>query len=99
MYFSDIIKLRSIAHSTDSDGYPTQTPTSETTWANVKSAKRSEFYAANANGIDVSIVFEVHLEDFSDQTEVEYNTKIYDVQRTYKTGLGTVELTCSDKAV
>lgn len=100
MYFSDKITLRAVVSNVDASGYPT-TPTNTDTevWANVKSAVRSEFYAANANGIDVTQMFEVHAEDWSNQTQVVYGTKTYDVVRAYQKGLGVVELTCSDKAV
>lgn len=99
MFFSDRIKLRAVVNSVDSNGYPTQTNTDTEVWANVKSATRAEFYAANANGIDVSVMFEVHAEDWGNQAQVVYGTKTYDVIRAYQKGLGVVELTCSDKAV
>lgn len=99
MFFSDRIKLRSVEAGVDSDGYPTETVQETDVWANVKSATRSEFYAANAVGINVSLVVEVHIEDWNNQTQVVHNGKVYDVVRAYQKGLGTVELTCSDKAV
>lgn len=99
MYFSDRIKLRSVVPGVDSDGYPTETVQETEVWANIKSATRSEFYAANAVGINVSMVFEVHAEDWGGQTQVEYDGKLYDIVRAYQKGLGTVELVCSDKAV
>lgn len=99
MLFSDKITLRAVVSGVDSSGYPTQTNTDTEAWANVKSATRAEFYAANANGIDVSLMFEIHVEDWSNQTQVVYDSKTYDVIRAYQKGLGIVELTCSDKAV
>lgn len=99
MYFSDEIKLRAITASKDADGYITQTVAETAAFANIKSATRAEFYSANANDIDITIVFEVHVEDYSSQKEVEYNSKIYEVVRTYQKGLGIIELNCSDKAV
>jgi len=99
MLFSDRIKLRAVVAGKDADGYATKQTTDTEVWANVKSATRAEFYAANANGINVSMMFEVHVEDWNDQTQVVYGTKVYDVVRAYQKGLGVVELTCSDKAV
>ena len=100
MYFSDSITLRAVTPALDAAGYPA-TPTNVDTvvFANVKSVTRSEFYAANANGIDASISFEVHVEDWNNQTQVIYNTEIYYIVRAYQKGLGIVDLTCSDKAV
>lgn len=99
MFFSDKITLRAVVKAVDSSGYPTQTNTDTEVWANVRSATRAEFYAANANGIDVSMMFDVHTEDWNNQTQVVYDSKTYDIVRAYQKGLGIVELTCSDKKV
>lgn len=99
MYFSDIITLRAIAHDADTDGYSTDTNTGTNVFANVKSVGRNEFYGAMANGIKVDILFEIHVEDWGNQTQVEYSSKVYDILKSYQKGLGIVELTCTDKAV
>ena len=99
MYFSDKITLRAVVSGVDADGYSTQTNTDTEVWANVKTSTRAEFYAANANGIDVSLMFEIHSEDWGNQAQVVYSSKTYDVIRAYQKGLGIVELSCSDKAV
>jgi SPP1 family predicted phage head-tail adaptor len=99
MLFSDRIKLRTVTVGVDTSGYPTHDTTDTEVWANIKSATRAEFYAANANGINVSMMFEVHTEDWNNQTQVLYDSKTYDVIRAYQKGMGIVELTCSDKAV
>jgi SPP1 family predicted phage head-tail adaptor len=99
MYFSDKITLRTVTIATDTDGYPTQTNTDTEVWANVRSATRAEFYAANANNIEVAMLFEIHVEDWGSQNEVVYETMVYDVIRSYQSGLGIIELVCSDKAV
>lgn len=98
MMFSDIITLRSVVNTVDSSGYPIETATDTDVWADVRSTTRAEFYAANANGIDISQIFAVHAEDWGNQTQVIYGTKTYDIIRAYQRGLGVVELSCSDKA-
>jgi SPP1 family predicted phage head-tail adaptor len=99
MFFSDKITLRAVVNGVDSNGYPTQENNDTEVWANVKSATRAEFYAANANGIDVTQMFEVHAEDWGGQTQVVYDGKTYDIIRAFQKGLGVVVLTCSDRAV
>jgi SPP1 family predicted phage head-tail adaptor len=99
MYFSDKITLRTVTIGADADGYPTVTNTDTEVWANVKSVTRAEFYAANAQSIEISQIFEVHVDDWDDQTDVVYDGKAYDIVRTYQSGLGIIELVCSDKAV
>ena len=98
MYFSDQITLRAITRNTlDDYGEAIEIRTDTVVWANVQSVKRSEFYAANTNGIDATMAFEVHVEDWNNQEEILYGGKTYVVVRSYQKGLGTVELTCSDK--
>lgn len=99
MFFSDIIVLKTITYLQDEYGEPIETYIDTNVWANRKSVARSEFYAANTNGIDAKHTFEVHVEDYSGQMLIEYDEKLYDVIRTYQQGNGIIELTCSDKAV
>lgn len=76
-------------------GIPVLTETKTTVWADKLSAKRSEHYAANAAGIRVDIVFSVNADDYTGQTEVEWNSTKYNVVRSYQAGRGRVELTCA----
>lgn len=100
MYFSDSITLRSIDNTAkNSNGYPVPVNTDKVVWADVKSVTRSEFYAANANGINATISFEIHAEDWENQTQVIYGSTTYYIVRAYQKGFGVVVLTCSDKKV
>lgn len=99
MYFSDSIFLRAIVHTTNVNGFPTDTPTDTSVFANKKSAARSEFYAANANKINIVQVYEIHVEDWGNQTQVVDGGIVYFIVRSYQKGLGLIELNCSDKAV
>ena len=76
-------------------GIPVLTETKTTVWADKLSAKRAEYYAANAAGIRVDIVFSVNADDYTGQTEVEWNSEKYSVVRSYASGRGRVELTCA----
>lgn len=76
-------------------GIPVLTETKTTVWADKLSAKRAEYYAANAAGIRVDIVFSVNADDYTGQTEVEWNSTKYNVVRSYAVGRGRVELTCA----
>ena len=76
-------------------GIPVLTETKTTVWADKLSAKRAEYYAANAAGIRVDIVFSVNADDYTGQTEVEWNSEKYNVVRSYASGRGRVELTCA----
>jgi hypothetical protein len=80
-------------------GFPTESNTDVTVFANVLSVARSEFFSARQAGINAVISFEVHVEDWSGQTVAIYATKEYDIVRAFQKGEGIVVLTCSDKAV
>lgn len=99
MLFSDKITLRTLTNTPDADGYAVETATDVEVWANRKSVTRSEFYASNQARINMTQAFEVHVEDWNNQTIVLDGTKAYKIERAYQKGLGIVELNCSDKAV
>ncbi len=48
------------------------------------------------SGIKIDAVFEVHTEDFNNQTEISFSSKNYDIVRAYQKGEGTVELMCRE---
>ena len=97
--WKDIITLRTETIGQDDDGYPTTTYKDVEVYANKKSVVRAEFYPAYAVGIEAKIAFEVRSEDYDGQKDILHDGKAYEVIRSYQKGEGTVELTCSDKAV
>jgi SPP1 family predicted phage head-tail adaptor len=88
MFFSDKITLRAVSESQNENGYAVPTTTDTIVWANVKSVTRSEFYAANANGINAVIAFEINAEDWGNQTQIIYDSKTYYIIRAFQKGLG-----------
>lgn len=95
MYFSDRIKLRSVAVTYDSAGFAIETPTTVEVWADKRSVARTEFYAAHKADMRVDMMFVVQASDYSEQREIEHGGVVYDVIRTYQTGSETIELTCA----
>jgi hypothetical protein len=68
-------------------------------FAEKKSVRQSEFYAATAVGLKPELVFSVDVRDFEtaateqyDPTEILYNERHYNVIRTYCTG-ADIEIT------
>ncbi len=96
---NDRITLRAEEITVNENGYKAYTYTDTEVWARKKSVVRSEFYTAGANGIELSIAFEVNADEYDGQKAVLYDGKQYNVVRTYQIGQGLVELNCSDKAV
>lgn len=97
--WKDIITLCTEIIIQDSDGYTTKDYEYVEVYANKKSVVRAEFYPAYAVGIEAKIAFEVRSEDYDGQKDILHEGKAYEVIRSFQKGEGTVELTCSDKAV
>jgi len=97
--FRDEAKLISYTETKDADGYPIKTPTTSDVFVNVKSAKRSEFYAALQVGKTITKVFEIRVCDYADQGVIEHDGKKYNIVRSYTKDGEMLELNCSDLAV
>lgn len=96
MYFSDLIKLRTVSTSYTSSPFGSDSVTEKTVFADKHSVKRTEFFAAQSAKMRADIGFLVRKEDYSNQTEVEYNSVVYDVIRTFEDG-DNIDLTCSKR--
>lgn len=97
--FKDIASLISVTQTADSDGYKTTTETTVEVFVDVKSAVRSEFYAALKADVTISKVFEMRMCDYDDQKLIEHESKRYNIIRTYSADGEIIELNCSDLAV
>jgi SPP1 family predicted phage head-tail adaptor len=84
LYFSDQITLKTVVDE-PKGGFSTEKVTSEkTVWADKRSVKRTEFYAAGANNRRADIAFGVNTDEYSeDQTVVEFKGVTYEVLRSY----------------
>lgn len=66
-------------------GMPNGSPTERETLGEMRSAWRSEFYAAKTAGISLDAVVSVRGVNYRDEEEAEINGKIYTVVRADKT--------------
>lgn len=90
----DVVSLITETVTQDSYGENISTKTSRQVYANKKSVRQSEFYAANAAGLKPSIVFEVFAGDYADEEFASYNGNEYRIVRTYQTSISKIELVC-----
>jgi len=97
MRMSEELKLIDTVTTVNSVGIPVETDTVTTVFADKKSVKRQEYYAANAAGSRADVTFVVNADDYADQMRVEHNGIRYEVKRAYQIGLGRVELTCAKR--
>lgn len=96
MYWRDTITLEAVTRGTDEDGYPAETVVETTVFADVKSAKRSEFYAAKNVGVDLAITVKLRASDYGGQERLVWSGKRYKVERAYTEAREFYELNCSE---
>lgn len=79
------------------NGFKVKTePVREEVYCGVKSATRTEFYNAMKDDIRIAYVFMMPYDDYSGQRQVEYNGKLYRVERVYRIAEYYIELSCSE---
>ena len=94
MLFRDVLKLISIAYATSAIGDIIETRTEKEVFANKKSIRQSEHYQAMATGLKPEAMFEVRLIDYSDEERLQYDSKDYNIIRTFSKNQEIVELIC-----
>ena len=105
MLWRDVATLVKVVKETDDDGYKTpQTETRREVFVDVRSVKRSEFYAAKQAGTEIALVFLVRAADYDGETLVEYRKTetdeptAYRVVRAYTKAEEVFELNCALEA-
>lgn len=78
----------------DDYGVPKKVETRTVILCDVKSVGRSEFYGAASTGLRPEIVFVVHGYEYKGEKTVEFESKKYNLIRTYSTDFEEIELTC-----
>lgn len=94
MNWSDVVDLIGLTEGTDDDGFPAVVPGKpRQVFANRKSVKSSEYYAAKQSGIELSYIFEIRSADHDGEERLKYAGDSYEVERSYEKG-EFIELTC-----
>lgn len=86
------ISLISIEYAQDDIGEWVETQTKTDVFAYVESVSMSEFFQAGLQGFKPDYRFAVWMTEYSDEELIEYNSKLYDVYRTYKRDDGRIEI-------
>lgn len=94
MNWSDVVQLVSLESGQDDDGFPVDDiEKKRQVFANRKSVKSSEYYAAKQSGIELSYIFEIRSADYEGEEKLECDNYTYEVERSYEKG-EFIELTC-----
>jgi len=95
MLFREIITLINIVDSTNDMGDSIKVQKKrENIFADKKSIKQSEFYQASAVGLKPELTFIIRTIDYENEPMLEYNSKIYNIIRTYEKEDEFIELIC-----
>ena len=87
---------KAVTEGRDADGFPKETITETTVFADVSSTKRSEFYAARQAGISLALTVKLRAADYDGQERLSYEGKEYKVERAYTEAREYYELNCSE---
>lgn len=85
MNWNDKISLGKVTESVVY-GEPIQSIKWTEVFANKRSVRQSEFYAASNLGLKPELVFEVHSHEFSGHTKLKHDNKEYAIIRAYDRG-------------
>ena len=92
-HFDTEVKLRKVKRTQDANGYFNNTPTDSNVWGDLRSATRSEFYSAEAQGHKIVYILTVNVIDFPDGAEQAIiDGKTYNIVRTYQKTLDLMDL-------
>jgi len=93
--FRDVIELLSRTLEQDPlTGEMREVETARQVFANRRSVRQSEFYAAHMAGLMPEVMFEVRSIEYQDERALRYQGRRYDIIRTYDRGEMT-ELVCA----
>lgn len=94
MLWNDVAKLITQTKTVDDIGDTVITTTEKQVFVNKKSIRQSEYYQALSVGLKPELMLEVRSIDYSDEKDIEYNNKNYNITRVYTKNGEITELIC-----
>lgn len=95
MRFDKSIKLISATQTNvNGMGNPIEVPSVRNVFGNKKSIRQSEFYQAAVTALRPEITFEVWTCEYNQEEKLEYNSKQYNIIRTFDRNDKVTELIC-----
>jgi len=94
MLFRDVVSLITVTVAENNIGDFVETQTTREVFANKKGVNRSEFYQAAAVGLKPELIVEIREIDYADEKKLTYNSKEYNIIRTYPAKNECLELVC-----
>ena len=94
MLFREVIDLISITRTQNNVGSWAESETLKQVFADKKSIRQSEFYQAQATGLKPELMFIMRSIDYTNETRLKYNNKLYEIIRTHEKNGELIELVC-----
>ena len=94
MLFRDVINLVSIATTENDMGDIIEVETKREVFADKKSIRQNEFYQAQATGLRPELMFVIRTIEYEQEPKLEYDSKTYNIIRTYDKDGELTELVC-----
>lgn len=94
MFFRETVDLISITQSVNAIGDFVDSESTTTVFADKQSIRQSEFYQAYATGLRPELMFVIRAVDYSNQQRLTWNSKDYNIIRTYDKDGELLELIC-----
>lgn len=96
MLFRDVIELLAVTvQQNPNTGELEEVETARQVFANKKSIRQSEFYAAALAGLQPQLMFVVRTAEYDDEKKLRYNGADYNIIRTFDKNGEMMELVCS----
>lgn len=96
MLFRDTAFLVAIETTQGPNGYPVEIESRSEVYVDLRSVKRSEFYASLQTGQELSVAFVMRVCDYAGQRRIEHDGKQYTVIRSYTDDGELLELNCAE---
>lgn len=97
MRFDTVIFLLNTTIIQDEIGNELESIQKRQTFAQKNSTRQSEFYQAASAGLKPELTFVLWLQEYKDESKIEYNDKQYSIVRTFERPDGMIELSCEEK--
>ena len=94
MFFRETVDLISKTTSVSAAGDAIDSESTSTVYADKQSIRQSEFYQAMASGLRPEIMFVIRSIDYSNEKKLTWNSKNYNIIRTYDKDGELTELIC-----
>lgn len=91
---NELLYLISTSVEKDKDGFDLVQDVKKQIFGEKKTVGRAEFYAAYKAGIKASAIFKINVDEYNNESLIEYERQKYKVKRTYEVDEYYVELTC-----